>query len=93
MNILMVNEPFSGHVNPTLPLAKELVARGHNVSYILTNEWKERIEATGANFIPYNENADFFTFVAFAAVKKIGFLLSPWIWINTLLLKEFKNYI
>lgn len=112
MNILMVNVPFSGHVNPTLPLAKELVARGHNVSYILTNEWKERIEATGAKFIPYDGNADFkiefqngkpkhffhavkawkyayqtivsvgkeydlliyefFTFVAFAAAKKIG---------------------
>lgn len=59
MNILMVNVPFSGHVNPTLPLAKELVSRGHNVSYILTNEWKERIEATGAKFIPYNGNANF----------------------------------
>lgn len=33
MKILMVNVPFSGHVNPTLPLAKELVERGHDVSY------------------------------------------------------------
>lgn len=53
MNILMVNVPFSGHVNPTLPLAKELVSRGHNVSYILSAEWKEKIEATGAKFVPY----------------------------------------
>lgn len=55
----MVNVPFSGHINPTLPLAKELVRRGHNVSYILTNEWKERVEATGAKFIPYIGNENF----------------------------------
>lgn len=59
MNILMVNVPFSGHVNPTLTLAKELVRRGHNVSYILTNEWRERIEAAGARFIPYLGCEDF----------------------------------
>lgn len=53
MKILMVNVPFSGHVNPTLPLARELVSRGHNVSYILSAEWKEKIEATGAKFVPY----------------------------------------
>ena len=53
MKILMVNIPFGGHVNPTLPLAKELVDRGHKVSYILTEEWKERITSTGAEFIPY----------------------------------------
>lgn len=29
MNILMVNVPYAGHVNPTLPLTKELVMRGH----------------------------------------------------------------
>lgn len=40
----MVNIPFSGHVNPTLPLAKEFVRRGHKVSYILTKEWKKEIE-------------------------------------------------
>ena len=52
MRILMVNVPFSGHVNPTLLLARKLVERGHSVSYILTNQWKEKIEETGAAFIP-----------------------------------------
>lgn len=51
--ILMINVPLSGHTNPTLPLAKELVKRGHTVDYINAPEWKEKIEATGANFIPY----------------------------------------
>lgn len=59
LKILMVNVPFSGHVNPTLPLAKELVSRGHEVSYILNDEWKERIEQTGAKFIPYTNHGNF----------------------------------
>lgn len=59
MKILMVNVPFSGHINPTLALAEELVRRGHNVSYILNNEWKEQIEGTGAEFIPYMNHGDF----------------------------------
>lgn len=51
--ILMVNVPYSGHVNPTLPLAKRLVERGHQVTYINAPEWKKTIEATGALFVPY----------------------------------------
>ncbi|MGN1088901.1 MAG: glycosyltransferase, partial [Huintestinicola sp.] len=59
MKILIANVPFSGHINPTLPLAKELVKRGHHVSYILTNQWKDRIEETGAVFVPYKDDADY----------------------------------
>lgn len=59
MNILIANVPFSGHIYPTLPLAKELVKRGHHVTYILTNQWKDRIEETGAVFVPYIDDADF----------------------------------
>ena len=59
MRILMVNLPFSGHINPTLALAEELVRRGHKVSYILNNEWKEQIECVGAEFIPYVNHGDF----------------------------------
>lgn len=51
--ILMINLPFSGHVNPTLPLAEELVKRGHDVDYICSEQFREKIERTGANFIPY----------------------------------------
>lgn len=32
MNILMINLPFAGHTNPTLPLTAELVKRGHHVT-------------------------------------------------------------
>lgn len=53
-NILMVNLPFSGHTNPTLELARTLVAMGHRVCYIHAPDWKRKIEQTGAEFIPYD---------------------------------------
>ena len=53
-NILMINLPFAGHTNPTLPLTEALVKRGHNVSYINAEEYRGKIENTGARFIPYN---------------------------------------
>ena len=52
--ILMVNLPFSGHTNPTLELAKTFVSLGHEVTYIHSPEWKNKIEETGAIFIPYD---------------------------------------
>ena len=53
LKILMVNLPYAGHTNPTLPLAGELVKRGHFVSYINSEAFRKSIESTGANFIPY----------------------------------------
>ena len=53
MNILMVNLPFAGHTNPTLPLSRELVNRGHAVTYINAESFREKIQATGAQFVPY----------------------------------------
>ncbi len=49
----MINVPYAGHTNPTLPLAEMLVRRGHEVSYINSEEYRERIEKTGAQFVPY----------------------------------------
>lgn len=51
----MINLPYSGHTNPTLGLAEELVNRGHSVGYINAPSFKEKIEATGAVFIPYDD--------------------------------------
>ena len=51
--ILMINVPYAGHTNPTLPLAEALVRRGHKVSYINAEEFRDKIERTGAEFIPY----------------------------------------
>lgn len=49
----MINLPFAGHTNPTLPLTEELVRRGHSVTYINSPVYKEKIEATGAKFVPF----------------------------------------
>lgn len=41
----------SGHTNPTLPVVKECVRRGHQVWYYSFAEFQQRIEAAGARFI------------------------------------------
>ena len=41
MNVLMVNLPFSGHTNPTLPLTAKLVEAGHEVTYVNAPEFRE----------------------------------------------------
>ena len=51
--ILIINLPASGHVNPTIPLTKELVDRGHEVTYLLSEDFKEKIAPTGSKFISY----------------------------------------
>lgn len=50
---VFLNIPAWGHVNPTLAVVQELVKRGHDVSYYLTEEFRESIQATGAVFQPY----------------------------------------
>ena len=50
----MVSLPFTGHVNPTLGMAKSLVDKGHTVDFILSDQWRKQVEYTGANFIPYD---------------------------------------
>jgi len=52
-DILMINVPYAGHTNPTLPLATLLVLRGHKVCYINAEEFRAKIESTGAEFISY----------------------------------------
>ncbi|MGE0174908.1 MAG: macrolide family glycosyltransferase [Oligoflexales bacterium] len=39
-----------GHVNPTLALAEELQARGHEVTYFVTEEFRHAVEAAGVSF-------------------------------------------
>ncbi|MEF8683663.1 UNVERIFIED_CONTAM: glycosyltransferase [Bacillus cereus] len=48
LNILVVNFPAEGHVNPTLNLVKAFTKRGDNVHYITTANFKDRIEDLGA---------------------------------------------
>lgn len=43
--------PAHGHINPTLEVVRELVARGHEVWYYSYNSFREKIEAVGAKFV------------------------------------------
>lgn len=51
-SILLFSIPAHGHVNPTLPLVRELHNRGHHVRYCNAESFREKIEASGAEFIP-----------------------------------------
>src|SRR5204863_8148695 len=45
--------PFTGHVNPGLPIARELVARGHDVRWYSTPRFRRAIEDIGARYVPF----------------------------------------
>lgn len=40
----------SGHINPSLPLARQLVSQGHKVHYLAREQMRAAIEDTGATF-------------------------------------------
>lgn len=55
---IFFNVPTSGHVNPSLPVTAELVRRGVHVIYYLTESYRKKVEATGAEFRPYPAHVD-----------------------------------
>ena len=50
---LFLSLPLHGHVNPSLPLVRELVDRGDAVTYYAAEAFAGRIEQTGAQYRPY----------------------------------------
>lgn len=50
---IFYNVPAHGHINPSLPMVRELVARGHTVIYYATEQYRAGIESTGAQFRAY----------------------------------------
>jgi MGT family glycosyltransferase len=54
---LFLPMPAHGHLNPTLPVAAELVARGHEVTYLLPGEFRDVVTATGAALVEYEGRA------------------------------------
>lgn len=50
----MVGIPAVSHVLPSLEVVRELVARGHRVTYANDPAVAGLIEATGADFVPYS---------------------------------------
>jgi MGT family glycosyltransferase len=53
--IAYVGLPAHGHTNPTLPVMKELVARGHQVLYYNAASFREKVAPTGVDFRPLPE--------------------------------------
>jgi MGT family glycosyltransferase len=46
------NLPARGHLNPTLPVVKQLVSEGATVHYFVGEEYRELIERAGSRFHP-----------------------------------------
>jgi MGT family glycosyltransferase len=59
-NILFINANLYGHINPTLPLVKELVDRGNQVDYFCSKNFQEKVTGAGAVFRNYTVELDTF---------------------------------
>lgn len=51
--VLFVNVFGYGHINPTIGIVKELIDRGEKVTYVAGDEFREKIESIGADFVGY----------------------------------------
>jgi len=54
-HVVFFNMAATGHMNPTLPLATELVQRNVHVSYFVQEKVKGVVEATGATWYPLQD--------------------------------------
>jgi MGT family glycosyltransferase len=56
---LFFNIPATGHVNPSLALVRELLARGEEIRYFNVEAFRAKIESAGIPFVPYAVDVDF----------------------------------
>ncbi|KAH8909343.1 PdmS protein [Coniochaeta sp. PMI_546] len=49
--------PYAGHFNPTQPIAKELVRRGHEVLWMTGPAYEPRVTEVGARFVAMSNDA------------------------------------
>jgi UDP:flavonoid glycosyltransferase YjiC (YdhE family) len=56
---LVATQPITRHVLPALPLARELIERGHGVRWYCGEKFKARIEPTGTRFVSYDAAYDY----------------------------------
>ncbi|MEW6422538.1 MAG: glycosyltransferase, partial [Deinococcota bacterium] len=57
--ILIASQPIHGHVLPLLPIADELVRRGHEVRWYTGRKYAARVRAVGAGFEPFVHARDY----------------------------------
>ncbi|MNM92211.1 Oleandomycin glycosyltransferase [compost metagenome] len=53
--VLFINGGSEGHINPSLGVVQELIARGEEVVYFCTEAFRERIEKTGATVRTFDD--------------------------------------
>ncbi len=70
--IAMFSIPAHGHTNPMLPVAAELVKRGHAVRFYSFNEFADKIKATGAEFVSCDSYLPSLSSEEEAALKSIN---------------------
>lgn len=51
-HVLIATSPIEGHVRPALPLARELLASGHEVTWYTGTTFAEQVRTAGATFRP-----------------------------------------
>lgn len=56
--ILVTTMPGVGHVSPMLPVAAELVRRGHEVRFYTSHAYRTKVEKTGATYEPMRTPVD-----------------------------------
>lgn len=69
---IFVSIPLRSHANPTFPVVQELVERGEEVIYYLTEQFREEIEATGATFRCYESKIERINQTAASSGKLVG---------------------
>ncbi|UOF90612.1 glycosyl transferase family 1 [Fodinisporobacter ferrooxydans] len=52
--VLFVNGGSEGHINPTLGVVQELIRRGEEVVYFMAEQFRDRVEPTGADVITFD---------------------------------------
>ncbi|MGF9905692.1 macrolide family glycosyltransferase [Brevibacillus porteri] len=63
--VLYVTIPAEGHVNPTLGLVRQLVDNGEEVVYMCSEEYRDRLAQTGAQFRAYQLDEQVFRDLGF----------------------------
>ncbi|MCR8630948.1 macrolide family glycosyltransferase [Paenibacillus radicis (ex Xue et al. 2023)] len=52
--VLLINGGSEGHINPTLGVVQELIRRGEEVVYFIAEQFRDRVEPTGAEVITFD---------------------------------------
>ena len=55
MKVLVATHPYAGHYNPTQPVVKELVRRGHEVVWMTGPTYGYKATSSGARFVPMSK--------------------------------------